>query len=185
MLGTRCTCPPPAMPKVKPYLLRDGVWSGASGSWWGEDEVMRLGLLMRLASPQEGEEARAGNLPPHEDTVIRQLSAAQRETLRGTSSSSTIISDTQPPEPGGLTSCHVTQSTALCYAAWADQDTECPHLSAGQQPGPLHGAVVGPEEGKLSKVKVWPVLACLVCITNYQWNLKLPQVIIINIRISS
>ena len=123
--------------------------------------------------------------PPHEDTVIRQLSAAQRETLRGTSSSSTIISDTQPPEPGGLTSCHVTQSTALCYAAWADQDTECPHLSAGQQPGPLHGAVVGPEEGKLSKVKVWPVLACLVCITNYQWNLKLPQVIIINIRISS
>lgn len=119
------------MHKVKPYLLRDGVWSGAFGSWWGEGEVVRLGLLMRLVSPQEGEEAGAGDLPPHEDTVIRQLSAAQRKTLRGTSSTSTIISDTQPPELGGLTSCHVTQSIAFCYAAWADQDSECHCLSVG------------------------------------------------------
>lgn len=29
---------------------------------------MRLGLLMRLVSPQEGEEAGAGDLPPHEDS---------------------------------------------------------------------------------------------------------------------
>lgn len=155
MLGTWCACPPPAMHKGKPYLLRDGVWSGAFGSWWGEGEVVRLGLLMRLVSPRR---RRGWGWGPSTTWRHSDKAAVQpRERPFGEPVPPAPLSQTPSLQNWeAVTSCHVTQSTAFCCAAWADQSSECPHLSVGRQPGPLHGAVVGPGGGKLSKVRSGP-----------------------------